>query len=214
MFTYPKFDVEITREIDPETLGWPERGKAQDDSGLGGNRCYADLRGLTWDEADRVARLECELVARIESASDPVAEYAAIEDELYETDADVYGLDLGVASAVIALSAVGCVPCASCNAGAFGGSHHEGYPLVVFFARPAASELLLEAAAEAEIGIAGGDSLVAYADDIRKMMRFASCMRARSSLFRAARSNIARPVSSSKFEPERDTGQSKLDFGS
>ena len=40
MFTYPIFDVEIVREVDPVSLGWPEPGDAQDETGLGCNRSY------------------------------------------------------------------------------------------------------------------------------------------------------------------------------
>ena len=57
-----------------------------------------------------------------------------IENELYDGD-DLRGLDIGVASAVAALSAARCIPFTSCNAGTFGGSHAETYPLVGSFAR-------------------------------------------------------------------------------
>jgi len=210
MFTYPKFDVELVRDVDPETLGWPEPGEAQDESGLGGNRAYVDLRRLSWGEADRVAVLEGELITRIESAADPQAEYEAIENELFESDVGLYGLDLGIAAAVVSLSAAGCVPCASCNAGTFGDDHHESYPLVVFYARAEAVEPLLTAAEEAEIGLAGCWFVVAYADDVRKLMRFASCLRARSGLFRGVRKP---KTSKPEPKPEPDPGQFRLDLG-
>jgi hypothetical protein len=214
MFTHKKFDVEIARKVDRGELGWPEGGAAQDDTGLGGNRAYIDLRRMTWAEARSAADLEREMIARIESAPDPEAEYEAVEDELFESDQGLYGLDLGVAGAVIALSAAGCVPCASCNAGAFGGRHHESHPLVVFYAHAEAVDALMAAAEEAEIGLEGGEWLVAYADDIRKMMRFAVTLSARSGMFRAARKG--RPAR--KREPESasegpNPAQGNLEFG-
>jgi hypothetical protein len=213
MFTYPKFDVEVVREVDPGALGWPEPGEAQDETGLGCNRSYIDLRRQSWAEARRAIDLESQLIERIESASDPEAEYGLVEDELFESDEGLYGLDLGIAGAVIALSAAGCVPFASCNAGAFGGRHHESYPVIVFYARAEAVEALLAAAAEADIGMGGGEWLDAYTDDIRKMTRFAAALCARSGAFRAARKR--RPARKREPEPDSegpDPAQYNLEF--
>jgi len=200
MFTYKKFDVEIVREVDPAALGWPEPGDAQDEKGLGCNRAYVDLRRMSWAEARRATDLERQLIERIASAPDPEAEYEAVEDELFESDEGLYCLDLGISGAVIALSAAGSVPFASCNAGDFGGQHHESYPLVVFYTRAEVVDGLIAAAEEAEIGLGGGKWLVAYADDIRKMMRFAAALSARSGTFRATRKR--RPARKPKLEPD------------
>jgi hypothetical protein len=214
MFTYPKFDVEIVRAVDPSALGWPEPGDAQDEKSLGCNRAYIDLRRMSWAEARRIAELERQLIERIESASDPAAEYEAVEDEFFEDDLALYGLDLGVAGGVIALSAAGCVPFASCNAGAFGGLHHESYPLIVFYARAEAVDDLLAAAEEAEIGLGGGVWLQVYTDDVRKMSRFAAALGARSGAFRAARKRRAVRRRESQSEDEGpDPAQSNFEFG-
>ncbi len=173
MFTFPIFDVEIVRKVDPGQLGWPGPREANDDSSLGCNRNYMDLRRRSWAEAERAFTLEQRLIARIQSALDPESEYESIEDELFENDEGLWGLDLGVASAVISLSAAKCLPFSSCNAGAFGGTHHETYPTVAFYTRPEMVELLIAAADEAAIGLDGNDYLVAYANDIRNMLAFA-----------------------------------------
>jgi hypothetical protein len=191
MFINRKFEVDIVREIDAHHLDWPERGNAGHDSGLGCNREYSDLRWLSWGEAKRVFRLEGDLIARIESASDPEVELEAIEEESFECTEHLYGLDLGVASTAIALSAAGCVPFSSCNGGAFGGRHYEQYPLVAFFARAHAAELLLSAAEEANIGVHGRSYLIVYADDIRNMRSFAQCLTSRRPLFSAIRKRTA-----------------------
>ncbi len=194
MYEYPKFDVEIVREVSAHPLSWPEPRAAEDDCGLGGNRGYSDLRGLSWSEAKRVHRLEEELIARIERADDPEREYEAIEEEQYEDPAALYGLDLGVASSRVALSAARCVPFSSCNGGAYGARHHECYPLVAFFARPQILGLLLECAVTSKIGLVAEETgeLVAYAADVRQMRAFASALISRRADFRAIRTSKER----------------------
>ncbi|MDP9053917.1 MAG: hypothetical protein M3N93_06390 [Acidobacteriota bacterium] len=172
MFKHPKFDIDIQRGVDAGKLGWPTKDETGPDSGFGCNRAYDDLTGRSWADAQTVFELERDLMSGIES------EYESLDEESRETElleAEMYldGLDLGVAATVIALSAAGCVPFSSCNAGAFGGDHQERYPLVAFYAPSNAVDLLLSAAAEAEIGLDGGDYLIAYADDIRKLSAFA-----------------------------------------
>jgi hypothetical protein len=134
-----------------------------------------------------VFTLERELIARIEKAEDHEAERERIDDELYEADGDhLFGLDLGVASTVLCLSAARCVPFTSCNAGAFGGHHHERYPLVAFFARPETADLIVAAGSDAEIGLENGETgcVIAFANDIRDMRRFAEALLNRSLSFR------------------------------
>ena len=207
MFTYPKFEGEIVRNVDANRLGWPLPGEASDDSGLGCNRGYMDLRRLSWAEAKRVFILEGDLIGRIESAADPSVEYEAIEEELSESDQHLYDLDLGVASAVVALSAARCVPFSSCSAGVFGGIHHETYPLIVFYAPNQAADLLLSAAEEANVGLESNDFLIAYADDIRNIRKFARSLISRSSRFNAIR--IRRPRTS---EVGKKSDQYELGF--
>ena len=190
MFAYPKFDVNPARELSANGLAWPEPGAAADDSGLGCNRLYVDLRRLPWSEAKRVYELETALIARVEASEDPAEEWAVMEDALYaEPDDHLYGLDLGIASSVVALSAAKCVPFSSCNAGAFGGDHNEVYPVVAFFARPITADLLLLCAHEANIGLEVTDRgcVVAYADDIRAFRSFATAIIDRRAAFRALR---------------------------
>ena len=186
MFKHQKFDIEIRRGVDPSKLGWPTNDQTGSDSGFGCNRAYEDLTGRSWVDARTVFELERDLISKIES------EYESLDEESFESEllnAEMYldGLDLGVAATVIALSAVGCVPFSSCNAGAFGGDHQERYPLVAYYAPSNAVELILSAAAEAEIGLDGGDYLVAYADDIRKLSAFAWALIKRAATFNALR---------------------------
>lgn len=178
MFEHVEFDVVPIRAVDPKRVGWPRRGEAGHDSALGGNRHYADLRRLSWADATRILAAERELIGRIEAAEDAEAECDLIEDELYESDEGLLGLDLGVASTVVALSAAGCVPFSSCNGAAFGGAHKEAYPLIAFFARPRAAALLLKLGEETGVGLENGDNgcLIAYANDIRRLLNLAAAI--------------------------------------
>lgn len=95
-----------------------------------------------------------------------------------DSEVDLYGLDIGVASTVIALSAARCVPFSSCNGGTFGGNHHEAHPVVAFYAKPGTANLLLAIANEADIGIENGEygCLVLFSDDVQKFPLFAGAM--------------------------------------
>lgn len=187
MFSYRSFDVDIIRFVDIGHLRWPTPGEADDDNGLGGNRVYADFRRMPWSEARRVYDLESVFMARLEAAEDPEGEYAAIEDELDEEDIGLYGLDIGVASSVIALSAARCIPFASCNAGALGGFHRERYPLVAFFARNEMIQLLMGCSEIAAAGLKSDEhgSLIVYADDLRSLRRFAEALINKRTAFRS-----------------------------
>lgn len=199
MFTPRIFEVDIVRKVDVAALAWPERGQAITDSGLGCNRAYVDLRRLPWREAKRVFSREGDLIKRIETSGDPEAEYEIIEEELWDDGGDFFGLDLGVASTVVCLSAAGCVPFASCNAGALGGHHHEASPVVAFYARPNGVELLMAAAVDAEIGLEDqGGYLIAYANRLSKLRDFAEALLNRRSYFNRnslLRSQVERYVS-------------------
>ena len=209
-FTYPRFDVTIERRVVPERLAWPASGEAMNESPLGCNRSYVDLRRLTWLEARRAYSVEDVLLARIEASSTPDEEYHLIEDELYEDSEGIYGLDIGVASAVIALSAARCVPFSSCNGGAFGGCHHESHPVVALFARPETTSLLVECAEEADCGLISGEigNLVVYANDIRNMRAFSSAVIGGRSAFRKLR--FSRSAGKTHQRPSQDHKQSKL----
>lgn len=161
-----------------------------DEEGLGGNRCYEDLRRLPWCEARRVYAFEGKCIERILNSTHAEKEYESIIAEL-ANDLDTIGLDIGVASAVLALSSARCITFTSCNAGAFGGNHAEEYPVVAFYAKEQSIPLLLECAEEAETGLVNAElgSLVTYANDIRKMRRFANAIIERSSAFRNLRFN-------------------------
>jgi hypothetical protein len=191
---FRKFSIEIERKVDTEALAWPESYMCEGDSGLGGNRGYMDLRRASWGDAARILAFENSLMMRLGTADDLTATLDTINDELYEDDEGLWGLDIGVASAVVALSAARCIPCTSCNGGCFGDHHHENYPIVSFYAKPAWVPYLLAAAEEAEVGLINDDrgSILVYADNISSMMLFASALIARRKKFAQLRTKSPR----------------------
>jgi hypothetical protein len=209
MFPHQRFDVTVRREVNVSALAWPGRGEAGRDSGLGCNRAYRDLRRRTWEDAQTVFDLECELIANIEAVYRTLDD-GALETQLLESELFLDGLDLGVAATVASLSAAGCIPFSSCNAGAFGGDHQEQYPLVAFYVRPAAIELLLSAAEKAEIGLVSAHHVVvAYADDIRKFSRFARLL---IELSRRFKSLHKKPPRLAVKKPTNKRAQGRLPF--
>lgn len=190
----PSLDVHVTIEVDPAALTWPAPGAARDETGLGMNRQYCDLRGMGWRTVKGILAVEGELIREVMAAPDPVLAMvelgARIEEELDEGgDHPLFGLDLGVASATLSLSAVGCVTFASCNGGGFGeGRHLESYPLIAFYMRSRVAAIIAECAALANVGLAmhNDGSLQVYADRATDLYAFAKQVYNRRSRIRQA----------------------------
>mgnify|MGYP001156573155 CR=1 FL=1 len=152
-------------------LAWFEGEDAAEDSGLGCNRDYRDLRAMSSADLRRVIRAEANLI-------DQVLE-GGLNDGAFEMGPDwqleVEELELGTASAVVALSVIGCIPYTSCNGGVFGGTHAADRLMVGFYMRPAHVEIVREASRSAGVGLTndrcGGVYVVA--DDPRSMIAFA-----------------------------------------
>lgn len=178
MFEYPKFDVKVLVSVDESLMYWPDPEEVCDEKEPGENPEYWDLRELSLIEAKRLSDNESEFIERIESAEDPDEEYTLILDELYENPDDLMSLDIGVASTVGAISAMGCIPISSCNGGTFGDSHDEDCPLVGFYARTSDIDTLMKIARRTNVGIENGHSgfLVVFADDLRNLRSFADSL--------------------------------------
>lgn len=187
-----EFDLDIERLVDIEALGWPERGSAREE-GLGGNRLYADLRGFSWREAQRVLAIEEKIVARLQSSinfDDTLESIHQELDALYEADDDcLYGLDIGVASTVVALSAARCIPFSSCNGGCIEEPHQETYPLVAFFAKRDWISIIFASAEDANAGLYNSDGGVVVYGQIEGMLSFARSLITKRSAFRQLKSD-------------------------
>jgi hypothetical protein len=200
-------NVEVTRLVDLHQLAWPTRKQRSADSSLGGNPEYLDFSGRGWSEAKRLIRYETSLLnefAGLESLAQSLKSTGRA-DKISE---QLHGLDLGIASAVFALSAAGCIPFSSCNGGIPGDYHSEQYPLVAFYARGPAVPLLLAAAEEVTAGLENTDAgaLMVYSRDLITMVRFARSLLKSSSSFRKLRFGTAR-------RPQRVPHPYQLFFG-
>ena len=131
---------------------------------------------MSWDDVAQALDRERELVARLLRADDIDAEAEALEEERLEAfDDPLCGLDVGVASATLALSAMGCTPASSCNGGMLGGFHNASHPVVGFYLTVGAARGALAAARTAEAGLildADGRTRL-YAAQVEPMVRFA-----------------------------------------
>lgn len=142
------YSAPLEREIDLKALAVlsEEEADAGEDDGLQGNQQYRDLRGISWDQVADGLEAEAALIQRFGASDDIEAEAARYDEEREEAflpEDDLWGLDVGVIGATLALSALGATTVSSCNAGGFGGFHVAQFPHVAFFLpREIAGEVL------------------------------------------------------------------------
>lgn len=168
-------DPLLRRDIDARALApLPGEDEANDESYFQGNRDYQDLRGMTWEDVAGALEQEERLIARLRRSTDPHDELEQIEEHRLQED-ELFGLDLGVGSAVLALSALGGAPFFSCNGGAFGGQHAQTHPLVVSYMPAESVAAALGAAREAGVGMVLDDwgRVQLYATAVDPMIKFA-----------------------------------------
>ena len=166
------FGLPIEQTLNESHLGLPDRSMVS--QFRIDNHDYRRIR-CTWSDAKAVFEFEQEILKRLHEAADLDQEYFTVSDELYDDEDQILqGLDLGVASVVLVLAAMGCVTVTSCNGGVFGDSHHEEYPLIVFYAQAKDTNCLLDAAKTARVGILNQDGpIMVWANDIWHMQEFA-----------------------------------------
>lgn len=174
------FEVDIRRVLDPaacDALSIEAADVADETGELGGNALYQDLRGASWSHVRALLEVERMLVQRIGTSSDPAAAEAQYEEER-DTDPDnlegLSGLDIGVATAAAALSALGATPFISCNAGTFGPSHPARQPYVAFYLSTASPAVLIKLAETASVGLEVLDGKITlYARSVLDLLGFA-----------------------------------------
>lgn len=175
------FDLETPAAPDPGRLRWPRRWEVSGDQAApAGNQHYQDLTATSWADVSRVLEMEAALVRRVEGASDPSGEEGRIQVELDgqrddDDETPLRGLDLGVAAAALVLAAVGAVPVASCNGGAFGRVHLGSNPHVACYIRPRKFLIVSGWAVRAGLlqTVTDDGALVLHARKIRDFLRFA-----------------------------------------
>lgn len=172
--------VEIRRHLDAsqlDVLSEEERDAADEVGELDGNHHYVDLSASAWDDVAYALVSESQLIQRLEAADDPAAEENAIYEarDLEEEREALWHLDIGVASAVMALNALGAHTVLSCNGGEFGGQHVRDCPCIRFFPNGADVTRLLALASQSDIGLVEEDRLaLLYGHKVRDLQRFAA----------------------------------------
>ncbi len=166
------------RAVDPRLLGWLDGRRAATRPNFPANHDYVDLRGFTAAHVDTVLEEERAGYEVLAAADDDARAIASV-DRARLASALAPMLDFGIASTVLALSALGCVPVMSCRGRALGAHPHQyPAPMATFYARKAHVAALLEAAEAADISIVNsGGKLEVYSEDLRKMHAFAAALR-------------------------------------
>jgi hypothetical protein len=170
--------VVVRRVILVKELGWLDGKRAQTRHNFPANRDYADLRGLTLTHLDAALAEERSGYALLEAEGFTQAVIDLV-DRKREEAAVVPMLDFGIASTVVALSVLGCVPVTSCRGRSLGNQvHAHPAPMTTFYARRTLAPILLGAVQRADIYIVNsGAKLEVYSEDIRKMHAFAVALR-------------------------------------
>lgn len=153
--TYP---VAVLRDLDVDALAVlsDEEADAGEDDGLQGNQQYRDMRGITWGQVADALDREAALFQRFAASADLDEEaelYEAEREEAFLPEEDLWGLDIGVIGATLALSALGATTVSSCNAGGFGGRHTAIFPHVAFFLPCDAAAEVMAIAEKANVGL-------------------------------------------------------------
>jgi hypothetical protein len=151
------------------------------DSGLGGNRDYFGMLGVTWDDAMEAVEAEARLLAAHPgdvTAASAAHDQAVNDDE--QGDPVLAGLDVGVAGATFALSAAGFLTMSSCNGAA---GHYEAEPVVALVADEARLWLLSRLAAAAGVETAEQEWITVLSADVSGFGRLARMVLAAASEF-------------------------------
>lgn len=150
---------------------------AAEDGALEGNQAYADLRALSVTELAQVLAREDALLIEIEAAgasgaAEVEARFADLRGLSFEPADELWGLDVGVAGVVVALSVMGACPVASCNGGAFGPGHQSQYAYVAFYLCDAALTDILCRAERTNCGLIAIDGLGHLYGPVEAMIAF------------------------------------------
>jgi len=173
-------NVVPSRTIDPRQLGWLADRRATTRSNFPANFEYVDLRGAAPERVDRLLQEERDGYAYLEANAFSDAAVDEI-DRRQVTASELPMLDFGVAAAIAAVSALGCVPVTSCRGPTLGRRpHSQPAPMIVFYARRRHVAPLIEAVVSADCQVVNnGAKLEVYADDVRKLHQFAIALRRR-----------------------------------
>jgi hypothetical protein len=203
MIPYFELAIAITvAPIDPELLRviWIDEVSSD---GVGDNRLYEDFSEIDWEDVSEIIKEESALLQeasqRATSADDFDLTINEIMEERYpDNDSadgvllDFLSLDLGVMSAVAALSASGSVSTTSCRGHNTGG---EAAPLVRFTTDETRLPLIMAAASSSGCGLILDDDgmLQLYATNALSFVAFARELVKARNIFAANQTEVASP---------------------
>lgn len=167
-----------SRTIDVKALGWLAGKRAVTRQNFPANFQYFDLRGFSLTDLDRALAAERDGYRRLEDQG--FSETSIDEVDRAQAASSLAPMvDFGVGAAVVALSALGCVPVTSCRGPTLGTRPHaHPAPMIVFYARKIHVAELLEAVVESDCQVVNNVAKIElYADDLRKMHTFARALR-------------------------------------
>jgi hypothetical protein len=124
----PKLDFKVERRLDLRRISMPPERILSCEDGLMCNHNYEDMRGANWGQVRRIIYWE-------RAAIRIVSEEAKTKEQFYEIAGDVglespIGAELGTGSLILAISALGGAPAASCR------GHYKSWrdtPFVAFW---------------------------------------------------------------------------------
>lgn len=164
----PDFSIELSAAVP----FFPDADDFEDGSGLGGNRQFVDLRGVSSKEVKNAFEFEATFLHMLADGYD----YECALECLFEDERNFFGLDAGIASATLVLSALGAIPFSSCNGGLLGGVHQEAHPLIAFYA-PSDAVLahISDRCAPAKVALRaerGRPEIIAFSNSLRPFRAF------------------------------------------
>ncbi|MGR0183441.1 hypothetical protein [Azospirillum aestuarii] len=168
-------DVMKIQDIKPNLLGWIEEDRAATDDGLLINHNYLDLRGFSKDDLDWEIQDEAEGFELLEKKGYSIE----VMDELWQMSeySLVPMIEFGVRAAVVAVSALGCVPITSCRGKSLDDCHISDAPSIIFYAHASHVPTLLAAARQSEVSITNNADMVeVFTDNLRLMNSFAKAI--------------------------------------
>jgi hypothetical protein len=196
----PHFDLEIEIvPVNPELLRVVWIDEASSD-GVGDNHLYEDFSGIDWTDVQDVIEAETALVQEASQRSVSTDEFdrnvGEIMEEKYPDEDDAkgplsffLGLDVGVMSAVAALSASGSISTTSCRGHIARG---EAAPLVRFTTDELRLTQIMAAASSSGCGLVldGDGMLQLYATSILSFITFARELLKARSFFDAIETSV------------------------
>ena len=165
--------VGLIQRVDETSIGVIDDAKASSEGGLTINHEYVDLRGFDPIVLKDALDFESQAFSRLEATNFSDDSIGTIDEEWLEAYI-VPAVDFGIGSAVIALSALGCIPISSCRGASLGDGHRHPAPCVSFYPATASVGLIIDTARASGISIENNsDMLEIYSADLRKMHLFA-----------------------------------------